>query len=98
MPMTHPIWTADTARLRASSGRKKLDGKLAVITGGAKGMGGTIAELFALEGARLVLAARELAALEAEVARIRGAVPGTAGLAVSADVTDEAQVQALVRR
>lgn len=86
------------ATLRPSSGRKKLAGKVALITGGAKGMGGTIAELFAHEGASLVLAARGLEALEAELERIRGIVPETRGIAVRADVTDAGQVRAMVAR
>jgi 3-oxoacyl-[acyl-carrier protein] reductase len=89
---------ADTARLRASSGRQKLEAKVVLLTGGAKGMGGTIAELFALEGATLVLAARGLAELEAELERIRALAPKLRAIAVEADVRDEASVQALVQR
>ena len=89
---------ADTARLEAGSGRKKLQNKVAVLTGGAKGMGGTIAELFAREGASLVLAARDLDALDAELERIRGVVPEVRGISVRCDVADEAQVQDMVRR
>ena len=89
---------ADAVRLEASGDRKKLQNKVALITGGAKGMGGTIAELFAREGANLVLAARGLDALEAELERVRGLVPETRGIALRCDVTDEAQVQAMIRR
>jgi 3-oxoacyl-[acyl-carrier protein] reductase len=89
---------ADTVQLETSSGRKKLQNKVALLTGGAKGMGGTIAELFAREGAGLVLAARDLDALDAELERIGGVVPEVRGIAVRCDVTDEAQVEALVRR
>lgn len=88
----------DPAPALIASGRRKLEGRVAVITGGAKGMGGTIAELFALEGAHLVLAARDLAALTAELERLRALVPQLRGLAVPADVTDEASVQAMVER
>jgi NAD(P)-dependent dehydrogenase (short-subunit alcohol dehydrogenase family) len=88
----------DPAELVRSSGRRKLEGKVALITGGAKGMGGTIAQLLALEGASLVLAARGLDDLAAELERIRGSVPELRGLAVRTDVTDEASVQAMVDR
>ncbi len=88
----------DQVALRPSSGYKKLQGKVALITGGAKGMGGTISELFALEGAKLVLAARDLVALEAEVKRIQGKVPELHAITVQVDVTDEASVQATVQR
>jgi NAD(P)-dependent dehydrogenase (short-subunit alcohol dehydrogenase family) len=95
--MTYTV-EADAVRLEASGDRKRLENKVALITGGAKGMGGTIAELFAREGASLVLAARGLDALEAELERVRGVVPDTRGIAVRCDVTDEAQVHAMIRR
>jgi 3-oxoacyl-[acyl-carrier protein] reductase len=88
----------DTHALGQGSGYKKLDGKVALVTGAAKGMGGTICELFALEGAKLALAARDVAALDAELARIRGVVPQVEGITIGADVRDEASVHAMVQR
>ena len=41
-----------------------LKGKVAVITGPAKGMGAAITMAFAAEGARLALVARDVAAVE----------------------------------
>ena len=37
---------------------RRLDGKIAVITGGSKGIGRAIAEQLAAEGVNIVLAAR----------------------------------------
>src|SRR5439155_5650741 len=46
----------------------------------------------------LALAARHVAALDAELGRIRGIVPSVEGISIGADVSDEASVQAMVRR
>jgi 3alpha(or 20beta)-hydroxysteroid dehydrogenase len=69
----------------------RLDGKVAVITGAARGQGAAEARLFAAEGARVVLADvldDEGAAVAAEI--------GDAARYVHLDVTDEAQWAAAV--
>ena len=48
-----------------------LEGKVALITGASYGMGRTIAELFAEEGARVVLTARHAEQLNEVVEGIR---------------------------
>jgi NAD(P)-dependent dehydrogenase (short-subunit alcohol dehydrogenase family) len=93
--MSLAVRSADTERLNLDRGRRKLEGKVALITGGAKGMGGTISELFAHEGAILALAARTVDDLDAEVARIREGKPDLEAMTIEADVTSEASTAAM---
>ncbi|BBZ22947.1 3-oxoacyl-[acyl-carrier-protein] reductase [Mycolicibacter hiberniae] len=69
-----------------------LNGRTAVITGGAQGLGFAIAQRFVAEGARVVLGDLNLEATEAAAARLGP----DAAVAVRTDVTDSAEVDALV--
>jgi NAD(P)-dependent dehydrogenase (short-subunit alcohol dehydrogenase family) len=72
----------------------RLDGRVAIVTGGAKGIGAHYVRALAREGARLMIAdiadGKEVAA---SVARERGA---NSVASTIADVSDEASVKALV--
>ncbi|MEO5807285.1 SDR family oxidoreductase [Devosia sp.] len=73
----------------------RLAGKVAIISGGATGMGGAASKLFAAEGARVSIIDRNLAAAEATAAEIRAA--GGIVAAFQADVSDEAAVISAVK-
>ncbi|MEM6382670.1 MAG: SDR family oxidoreductase [Pseudomonadota bacterium] len=72
----------------------QLDGKVAIITGPAKGMGAAISLGFAREGAHLGLFGRDTAAIEPVADEARGM--GVDAQIIGCDVTDPAQVQAAV--
>jgi 3-oxoacyl-[acyl-carrier protein] reductase len=75
----------------------KLRDKVAIVTGGARGIGGAIATAFANEGADVVIADR----LGEDVARpVLDAIEaaGRRALLVGTDVSDEASVRAMVDR
>lgn len=75
----------------------KLHDRVAIVTGGARGIGGAIATAFAEEGADVVIAD----VLGEEVAgSVLNAIQakGRRGLYVHTDVSNEADVRAMVRR
>ncbi len=73
----------------------RLDGKVTIITGGGSGMGKVAAELFAREGARVVVSDVSEPAGEAVVAAVRAA--GGEATFVRADVSREDDARGMVQ-
>ena len=69
----------------------RLKNKIALITGGASGIGRATAKLFAAEGATVVIADKNAAAVRAVAVEIGGKT-----LALTADVSKSADVQAII--
>ncbi len=74
----------------------QLDGKVAIVTGGNRGIGKGIAKGLAAEGASLTIAARDAELLTQTANELRE--KGTKVLAVPTDVTDEEQIKALFEK
>ena len=74
----------------------RLDNRIALVTGAAKGMGRDICLTLAREGAHLALAARDVPPLEKLKDEIEAR--GRRTLVVPTDVTDEAAVERMVAR
>jgi NAD(P)-dependent dehydrogenase (short-subunit alcohol dehydrogenase family) len=72
-------------------------GKVAVVTGAAKGIGGVVTEHLARDGASIVLVGRDTSALEQHAKLMDEKYPDRASLALTCDVTSEREVAAMAR-
>lgn len=70
-----------------------LAGKVAVVTGGSKGIGAATCRLLAMQGTRVAVVARERNGIDATVRQIEDA--GGEALGLSADCTDLASIEAM---
>lgn len=76
----------------------ELQGRTALVTGANRGIGKGIARALVGAGARVAMAARTADTLEAAAAELQAENSAAEVLAVSTDVIDEGQVQALFSR
>jgi NAD(P)-dependent dehydrogenase (short-subunit alcohol dehydrogenase family) len=74
----------------------RLQGKVALISGGATGMGGASSKLFAAEGAKVAIVDKNLDAANATAEDIKKA--GGTAIALQADVSKAAEVEAAVAK
>ena len=83
--------------MTAEKEKTMLEDRIAIVTGGAQGLGEAICHSLAREGSHLVVADINGAKAEQVAAEIEAAT-GRHAIAVAVDVTDEAQVESLVAR
>ena len=74
----------------------KLTNKVAVVTGGAKGIGLAIAQRYLAEGARVVVADIDTAAIDEAVSHLRQGVDAERVLGVELNVCESASIDAMV--
>ncbi len=91
-------WPLERYKLAQAPPRGELAGRVAVITGGASGIGRATARLLAARGAHVVVADLNLAGAEEVADELIDSYGLRRGTAVAVDVTDEVAVEEMTRR
>ena len=91
-------WPLERYKLAQAPPRGELAGRVALITGGASGIGRATARMLAARGAHVVVADRNFEGVEAVAEELTAAYGLRRALAVSVDVTSEDAVVEMTRR
>jgi rhamnulose-1-phosphate aldolase/alcohol dehydrogenase len=91
-------WPLERYKLAQAPPLRELSGRIAVITGGASGIGRAAARLLASRGAHVVVADRNGDGAEEVAEELVAANGARRAIAVEADVTSEDAVREMVRR
>ena len=76
--------------------QKRFENQIVIVTGASRGIGKGIADLFAQEGAKVVLVSRDEAALKANIAEIQGK-KGEA-IYIQADISNPEDVKKMIQQ
>jgi 3-oxoacyl-[acyl-carrier protein] reductase len=90
-PLANPMGPSQASCMQ------RFAGKIAVVTGGGRGIGGEIARAFAAEGAKVAVVSRSESSCGKTAEEINAEFPGAAK-AYAVDVADHEAVQALGKR
>jgi 3-oxoacyl-[acyl-carrier protein] reductase len=88
--------TGQTSELDVTNAERPLTGKVAIVTGAAKGLGASITEALAAQGAQLALVGRDEDALRKHAADLDAAHGGRESLAIACSVLEEQPVLDMV--
>jgi len=86
-------WSLEEAKLQRMPAPKPLQGRIALVTGAASGIGKAIAERLSKEGACVAIVDLDLKKAQATAAEIGGS---DVAIGLKADVSDKAQVEAAI--